>query len=46
MIAPKAAKSTGYASSDEVLAWVLAAEDVHVEVHDGLAGVERPLLGE
>ena len=33
------------ASSDEVLAQVLAAEDVHVEVHDGLAGIDA-LVGD
>lgn len=35
----------GYAPSDEVLTQVLAAEDVHVEVHDGLAGVDA-LVGD
>lgn len=36
---------TAQASSDEVLAQVLAAEDVHVEVHDSLAGVDA-LVGD
>lgn len=36
---------TEEASSDEVLAQVFAAEDVHVEVHDGLAGVNA-LVGD
>ena len=35
----------GHAPSDEVLAQVLAAEDVHVEVHDGLACVNA-LVGD
>ena len=35
----------GYAPSDEVLAQVFAAEDVHVEVHDGLAGIDA-LVGD
>ena len=38
-------KSAREASSDEVLAQVFAAEDVHVEVHDGLAGVDA-LVGD
>ena len=36
---------TEEAPSDEVLAQVFAAEDVHVEVHDGLAGVDA-LVGD
>ena len=39
------AKTPPQAPSDEVLAQVLAAEDVHVEVHDGLAGVDA-LVGD
>lgn len=35
----------GHTISDKVLAQVLAAEDVHVEVHDGLAGVNA-LVGD
>lgn len=39
------AKTPPQAPSDEVLAQVLAAEDVHVEVHDRLAGVDA-LVGD